>query len=161
ERARSSSETRDDGPTPSLPCSVATPVPPPATPEGRDYLPESLTDCLRNETVRNWVANILVRLVHDNPNGFKDSSSAWKQSASQIEALCFRLRKTRGRYPDSEEGYAALCSAEFRGLKRFSWGWLCSRNRDEEGNIVCNLDRWEAEIIAQMEMTDKARGTPA
>ena len=46
-------------------------------------------------------------------------------------------------------------------MKKFSWGWLCSRGRDEEGNIVCHLNRWENEIIEQMELTDKARGTPA
>jgi hypothetical protein len=146
ERDRSSSETRDGGMTHSSPDSE---------------LPESLTGYIRNETVRDWVADMLPRLVYHNPNHFKDSSTDWEKTAGQIEALCFRLRTTRGRYPDSEEGYAALCSVEFRGLKRFSWGWLCSRNRNEEGNIVCNLDRWEAEIIRQMEMTDKARGTPA
>jgi hypothetical protein len=158
ERGRSSSETRATQEANNLEADAIDSF----VPQSPASLPAaSLTDAVANGTCREWIAGILYRLNVDNPNHFKDSSGDWDKTAAQIDELSIRLRKVRGRHPTSDEGYAALCSEEFQGLRKFSWGWLCSRARDENGNVGCHLDRWEVEIVKQMETTDKAMGTPS
>jgi hypothetical protein len=93
ERDRSPSESRAYDPTQSL------------TALADASLPDSLADSVRSEPVRDWVADMLVRLVYDNPNNFADSSTNWEKTAVQIEGLYYRLTKERGRHPDSAEGY--------------------------------------------------------
>jgi hypothetical protein len=118
----------------------------------------TLPDLIRNETISQIIAEAECRLLSDNPNRFQPTSSDWARTSAQIEALFHQIRRNQGRYPTSEAVVDALNSESFRGLRRHSWGLLCARTPDSEGNYLCRVDLLEYEIIKQMSESDAPLG---
>jgi hypothetical protein len=118
----------------------------------------TLPDLIRNETISQIIVEAECRLLSDNPNRFQPTSSDWARTCAQIESLFHRIQRNQGRYPTSEEVVCALNSESFRGLRRHSWGLLCARTPDSEGNYLCRVDLLEYEIIKQMSESDALLG---
>src|SRR5262249_54782892 len=148
-RAHSSSER---GQLPGGP----TPVPPPPA-DDEPWLSELVKD----DTLKENLTDFQCRLGHANRNKFNPSSSDWERTARQMEELFQRLHKGKGRYPLGEELLAVINSEVYRGLKKFSWGWLCAWYRDEEGDRRCRLDDFGVALLVAMDTTDEARATSA
>jgi hypothetical protein len=117
-----------------------------------------LPDLIRNETISQIIAETECRLLADNLNRFQPTSSDWAKTSAQIESLFYRIRRNQGRYPTSEEVVDALNSESFRGLRKHSWGLICARTPDPEGNYLCRVDLLEYELIKQMAASDAALG---
>ena len=115
-----------------------------------------LPDFIRNETIREIIAEAECRLLADNLNRFQPTSSDWAKTSAQIESLFYRIRSNQGRYPTSGEVVDALNSKSFRGLRRHSWGLVCARTPDSEGNYLCRVELLEYEIIKLMSESDTA-----
>jgi hypothetical protein len=113
-----------------------------------------LPEFIRNETIREIIAEAECRLLSDNLNRFQPTSSNWAKTSTQIESLFYRIRKNQSRYPTSEEVVDALNSKSFRGLRRHSWGLVCARTPDSEGNYLCRVELLEYEIIKLMSESD-------
>ena len=116
----------------------------------------ALADIIRNETIREIIAEAECRLLADNLNRFQPTSSDWAKTSAQIESLFYRIRSNQGRYPTSGEVVDALNSKSFRGLRRHSWGLVCARTPDSEGNYLCRVELLEYEIIKLMSESDTA-----
>jgi hypothetical protein len=117
-----------------------------------------LPDLIRSEKISQIIAEAECRLLADNFNRFQPTSSDWTKTAAQVESLFHQLRRNQGRYPTPEEVVDALNSESFRGLRQHSWGLLCAKTPDLEGNYICRIDFLEYEIIKQMSASDAAQG---
>lgn len=98
-------------------------------------------------------------------NRFHDTIGSYehkKRVADTLEALTQRVIEKVKRQPTPPEIADAINhDPDFKGAEKLSFGWLCSRFRDSEQNVVNNADRLAVAIAVRMTLAKDNPIAPA